>query len=580
MGIKIFFLRDRYGTTRNLNFFVFCVMLFFFSCKEKTKTILPPQEIVTDINALPKAISNQIQSILDNLSSNPAFVKGVRYSCYPVLNKIYDEHDFHPLWIQQLTFRPQAQTFLSYVKQSARDGLFRTDYHYDSIKAWQSLLLDSLNQHDALLWAKFDLALTDGFLHVVQDLKQGRLQPDSLAWSFSADDHFAFFKEQVDEFFQGQILDTIIHKLQPVFPGYDSLHLLLSDFLEDIDTMHYTYVKYPFKKGDQSDSLKFIQTLANRLVESGLPDAGKWDSVSLSNTIKAYQKRKGAPETGKFNEAFISMLNLTDRMRFNRIAITLDRYKAMPEVVPAEYILVNIPAFQLWVYQADTIALTSRVICGKPTTPTPFLSGAISQIITMPTWTVPTSIIKKEIIPGMKRDPGYLHRKGLSLYNNKDEWIDPSTLNWQKYANGIPYRVVQGSGDDNALGVIKFNFFNLFDVYLHDTNQRYLFKKIMRALSHGCVRVEQWENLAGFIARNDSLKLAKNDTLRYNTDSIQYWIGNKERHNIRIKNKLPLYIRYFTCMVQNGKIHFLDDVYNDDKHLNEKYFQNRKLIFN
>src|SRR5437763_8908740 len=113
------------------------------------------------------------------------------------------------------------------------------------------------------------------------------------------------------------------------------------------------------------------------------------------------------------------------------------------------------------------------------------------------------SIIKKDILPGLKRDKGYIARQGFHLIDLNDNEIDPYTINWSKYRNSIPYRVVQGSGDDNALGVLKFNFPNKYAVYLHDTNQRYLFGKSSRALSHGCVRVQQWKSLADYIFRYD-----------------------------------------------------------------------------
>ena len=193
-------------------------------------------------------------------------------------------------------------------------------------------------------------------------------------------------------------------------------------------------------------------------------------------------------------------------------------------------------------------------------------------MITYPTWTVPTSIIAKQYLPKLKNNPGYLAKLGLKLVNGKGETIDAYSVNWSKYTKGIPYKVMQGSGDNNALGIFKFNFNNPYAVYLHDTNQRYLFKNASRALSHGCVRVQEWEKLAFYIVRNDSANKRPSDTLRYNTDSIKNWIANKERHRIDVKNKIPLYIRYFSCEGKDGKIKFYDDIYGEDKVLREKYF--------
>ena len=159
--------------------------------------------------------------------------------------------------------------------------------------------------------------------------------------------------------------------------------------------------------------------------------------------------------------------------------------------------------------------------------------------------------------------------------NNKGEVIDPNTVNWSKYSRGIPYKIMQGSGDNNSLGVIKFNFDNPYAVYLHDTNQRYLFSNSSRALSHGCVRVQQWEELAFFIARNDSMNVKAGDSLRYNTDSIKNWLANKERKRIGVKHGIPLFIVYFSCEAKGNKIKFHEDMYGDDKLMREKYFSDK-----
>jgi murein L,D-transpeptidase YcbB/YkuD len=159
--------------------------------------------------------------------------------------------------------------------------------------------------------------------------------------------------------------------------------------------------------------------------------------------------------------------------------------------------------------------------------------------------------------------------------DGKGETVDPTTVKWSKYTKGIPFKVMQGSGDDNALGILKFNFNNPYSVYLHDTNQRYLFKNSSRALSHGCVRVQQWKELAFYIARNDSMNLKPGDSLRYNTDSIMTWLNNKEKKRIIVKNGIPLFIAYFSCEPKGGKIRFYEDIYGEDKLMREKYFSTR-----
>jgi murein L,D-transpeptidase YcbB/YkuD len=243
--------------------------------------------------------------------------------------------------------------------------------------------------------------------------------------------------------------------------------------------------------------------------------------------------------------------------------------------MPEKYIWVNLPGYYLKVIADDTVAFESKIICGKPDTRTPLLNSKISDMVTYPTWTVPTSIIAKSYLPKLKNNPNYLTRIGLKLVGSKGKTIDPGTINWSKYSKGIPYKIMQNSGDNNALGVFKFNFKNPYAVYLHDTNQRYLFKNSSRALSHGCVRVQEWQKLAFFIARNDSLNLKPGDTLRYTADSILNWVAAKKNYRIDVKNQIPVYFQYFSCEGKDGKIKFYDDIYGDDKILREKYFSEK-----
>ncbi|TAL42831.1 MAG: murein L,D-transpeptidase, partial [Chitinophagaceae bacterium] len=146
-------------------------------------------------------------------------------------------------------------------------------------------------------------------------------------------------------------------------------------------------------------------------------------------------------------------------------------------------------------------------------------------------------------------------------------------VDWSKYSKGIPFRIVQGSGDDNALGVLKFNFPNKYAVYLHDTNQRYYFSRADRALSHGCVRVQEWDDVALYLLRNDSLNAKQKKPKGFTPiDSVLHWLAVKEKHTVPLRNRIPIFIRYFTCESDNGHIVFFGDVYNEDKKIKEQFF--------
>lgn len=257
--------------------------------------------------------------------------------------------------------------------------------------------------------------------------------------------------------------------------------------------------------------------------------------------------------------------------RFKRIALTLDRYKLLPDTMPSAYVLVNLPAFTLYAYDDDTLAFKSKVIVGSPKTRTPVLNSAITNFITYPQWTVPYSIIFKEMLPQIKKNINYLNKQNLMVVDKNDSVIDPSTIDWSKLGkHRFPYLLRQRQGDDNSLGVMKFNFKNKYSVYLHDTNARGLFSRSYRALSHGCVRVEKWQDMAHFLVRND--------TVRYPIDTLKAWIQRQEKHTVSSFPRVPIYIRYFTVEGKdNGTLQFNGDIYKEDSVLTAKYFAGRKL---
>lgn len=558
--------------------FTFLVLLtLILACNNSAVT--KDKQIVADPEKMDQQAAENIRTALSFALQNNGKVDDTLKLFLPdIVAAYYNSTEYMPVWSSKEKWQPVGDSLFDYIKHAEQEGLFPAAYHFkhlESVK--QTLDTDSLKRMDAVLWSRADLMLTDAFMRIAKDLKQGRLQADSLGLDRDSAAAEKFFIPLLKEVTEKKNLTAVFNSVQPKYKQYWELKKGIKLFLDSMDRRTYTYVTYPYKKGDSRDSSYFIKTLQKRLNESYCIDfVNKMpDSAQLSNAIKKYQKQKGIIPDGKISTALVRNLNISDTERFKRIAITLDRYKQLPDKMPKKFIWVNLPAYYLEVWDNDTLALTSKVICGKPETRTPLLKSEITDMVTYPTWTVPTSIISKQYLPKLKNNPNYLSRIGLKLVNGKGETISGSSIDWSKYSKGIPFKVMQNSGDNNALGVFKFNFNNPYAVYLHDTNQRYLFKNASRALSHGCVRVQEWEKLAFYIARNDSMNTKRGDTLRYTTDSIRNWIANKERHRIDVKNRIALFIYYFSCEGKDGKIRFYDDIYGEDKVLREKYFASK-----
>jgi L,D-transpeptidase YcbB len=533
----------------------------------------PASDIVTTPEELNKKITEHIRGSLEFAADNNGAIDDtVRLADTRLVQLIYEKKEFAFLWTGAGKWEPFADSLLYFIEMAKLYGLFPEDYHLGPLLVAQKKIInDSLGKsarRDAVLWAHTELMLTDAFIRIVKDLKLGRLPQDSVTLRKDSVLTDEFYLDRLASVQQRQSPALVFQSLEPDHEGYRLLKAGIRGFLDSADNRTFTGVPFPAQK-----SPDFKRLLQKRLYEGGflVYDSTATDSAQLADAVKKFQRSQGITIDGRAGEATVRILNTSDRDRFARIAITLDRYKLLPEKMPSRYVWVNLPGYYMQFMENDSLALVSKVICGKPVTRTPLLNSAISELVTYPQWTVPQSIIVKEILPALKKDPGYLARKGFSLVDAKGDEVDPYTVEWAKYSKGIPYKVVQGSGDANALGILKFNFPNKYAVYLHDTNQRYLFGLTTRALSHGCVRVQSWEKLAYSIVRYDNRDRV-GEGRSPQEDSLTSWLAHKEKHSIPVRNRVPLYIRYFTCEGKNGKIIFYDDIYGEDKALLEKYF--------
>lgn len=489
------------------------------------------------------------------------------YHQFAPLQFVYDKESYKLAWSERGQWNRAADSFFVQVADGRLLGLIPGDYHFTELKKIrEDINADSLEnnkRHDPSLWAKADVLFTDAWFQFIHDVKLGRLPGDSV--SLNKDSLLA--KEDYYNAFQlsrnADSIRSFIASLEPEEYGYHQLKAGIPAFLSQAKFK--AIIKIPTVR----DSDSFRMLLQKRLFQEGLVqrDSVILDSTALSLAIKKYQEREGITVDGKAGGGTIRMLNMDDQEKFIRIAISMDKFKKLPAHMPEKYIWVNASSNFLRVMENGKQKFSSRVVTGKPITRTPMLTSTLSALITYPQWVPPQSIIQKEILPAVKKNPGYLAKKGFSLLDSKGEEVDPYTVDWSKYNKSMPYKVVQGSGDANALGIIKFYFDNKYAVYLHDTNQRYLFGNAMRNLSHGCVRVQQWRDLLYYILQKDSLQSGGS-----RRDSVNTWLKNKEKRQLALKARIPVFIRYLTCEGQGGRVIFYDDVYGDDKMLRENYF--------
>ncbi len=282
----------------------------------------------------------------------------------------------------------------------------------------------------------------------------------------------------------------------------------------------------------------------------------------LKKAIKRFQKRHQIGQTGTINNTTRRKLNISVNWKIKKLLLNLDRIKRMPDQAEDRYIMVNIPDYRLYYKENGRNALTMAVIVGDKKHHTPIFSNKVSFIVLNPYWFIPDSIVKKEIIPGLLKDPNYLANRGYEVrrsYSLKRPPINTSKIDWARVlrtGQTKKYKFMQPPGPRNALGKIKFKFPNKFAVYLHDTPNRKLFKKYPRAFSHGCVRIANPNGLLATFAKHER-------SVNYNRSKRV--LRGKVKTQLNLANPVPVHITYLTARIKSdGLVHYLPDVYGYD----------------
>lgn len=546
---------------------IFLGVLIFFACKDNRKP--PEKDLVKEPDQLEVRTTENLKKLITYVGETRGRLNdSVKLSATPMIATIYKQNNYKVIWSHEDQWKSIADSLFFMVQKAKDYGLFPADYNYSSIVTIQNTLQrDSVSRRDAALWSRADILFTEAYLNIARDLKLGRLHRDSITARKDSLFNDNYFNERFNEATTKNNIIESLQALEPPFPGYKQIREAIPAFLDSADFKDCTYIYYPY-----TDSLAFIKSVQQRLKELGfLPtEAPAGDSVTIADAIVKFQKARNFKPTGKISETLIRSLNNSDLEKFKSIAATLDSYKMLPDTLPSSYIIVNVPSFTMYVYNKDTLVFQSKVIVGSPKTRTPLLNSRISNFITYPQWTVPYSIIFKDMLPKIQKDVNFLDKENLMVVDKNDSVLDPRLIKWASLnEKHFPYLIRQRQGDDNSLGVIKFNFANKYSVYLHDTNARWLFSKSVRALSHGCVRVQDWVKLSNYLVRSD--------TTKFPSDTLNAWITRQEKHTVTGFPRVPLYIRYFTVEGKNGQLKFYNDVYGDDRIVKEKYFARKNI---
>lgn len=280
---------------------------------------------------------------------------------------------------------------------------------------------------------------------------------------------------------------------------------------------------------------------------------------AVATAVEAFQRANGLEVDGILGPRTIAALNITAEQKLARIDANLERWRWAPESFGDTHIRVNLPSFEVQGFEDGRRTISMATIVGMESRETPVFSDSVEYIIANPRWYVPESILRRDKLDDIQADPSYIEQRNFYVLDRSTgEQVDPYALDWNDPATPDNYRLVQDSGEDNALGRVKIMFPNEHSIYLHDTPSDHLFEHDHRAFSSGCIRLERPLEMARWVVRASG-------TVEQ-VDELENAFATDEWTRIDMAEPIPVHIVYFTVSTdEDGRVVFHDDIYDRDR---------------
>jgi murein L,D-transpeptidase YcbB/YkuD len=475
-----------------------------------------PTPAMTDANV---AVADQLRRVLEGDKAKSAF------------EAFYSGRNYAPLWISDGKVNERATAAIDYLAHVDADGLDPADYPVPDFT--------SLTESAALAEAEVKLsAAVTAYAHHAQ---VGRVH-----WTRVSGDIFYELKPSAPADVLANLagandVAAALAAYEPQMPGYIALKAKLAELRPKMTGGKAPIPNGPVLKVGMQDER--VPLLRERL---GVNGDGPIFDTALADAVKKFQQENNLKPTGMLAAATLEALNgRQSRRPVDLVIANMERWRWMLHDLGKTYVIVNLPDYMLYVMQNGRQVWATKVVDGKPETPTPIMSAEMKSITINPTWNIPDTIAAREYVPLMRQDSTILERMGLNVSYNRDNTI----------------HISQPPGPNNALGQLRFNFPNKFFVYQHDSNEKYLFAKPVRDSSHGCMRVQDPVKYAEVL-----LAIAR-PREGFTGERIRGMFGNAEV-DVRLPVFIPVHLTYQTAFVdKDGKLQFREDIYGRDRAL-------------
>ena len=493
------------------------------------------------------------------------------------LRKLYTQLFFVPVWLHEKGISPAAKEFFKHIKEDAtldKNGKLYQDTllleaKIDEVYATQRTIPQKIDLEfkisqlyegytnyaylGSINWGAFNARISNLMVNDV-----------STEWVLHRPEVDAF--SMLENAALGSSLGKQLKDAVPTQYHYKALQKELIKYRKIKDAGGWTAIALhsTLKAGAKQQGVYLLRERL-RITEDYTPCKGTEETDvydgCLQKAVKHFQKRNGLSVDGEVGPGTLRILNKTVDERITILLLNLDRIKWLNKRNSKRHVIINIPDFMLYFIEDGKLRQTIRTVVGKPKNPTPIFSNTVKTIVLNPYWNLPTSIIQKEMIPKLMKNPNAMAKKGIEIssgWGKNAKKINPASIDWGQYlySKSVPFRFAQVPGPRNALGKLKFLFPNKYAVYMHDTPAKALFGRKVRAFSHGCIRLQKpRELLKTFASFNSNLDFAKSQKI----------LKGKNKTFISLKKTVPVDVVYLTAWVDfNDNLQFRNDIYGYD----------------
>jgi len=529
----------KYTLFRSGIVFLSIIAIVFAACNREQKKLKVKKTKKEWDKTIPGSFSQQVNLKLDSSEVDSFFTRYPDLKAYNTQVKdFYRNRKFAYAWYEKGQFIEQASNLSNRVMNLENDGVYKQIPYQKA--------LDSLMHGEGGKTQQRKPDLTLELMLTAQYFAFAKMVYEGVDASVSKANGWNVPRKKVN---YDQYLDSLLKSPkqntgEPVYRQYELLKAFLQKYraLDAIDKWEPIVTK-KLKAGDSSLAVKQIKQRLYKLEDyRGDTLSMGYDTV-LKAAVKRFQGRHGLTANGQVDASTLAAVNVPLKKRIVQILVNMERSRWLPVSLSNRYLAVNIPEFKLHVYNADSLLWSCNVVVGQTTHTTTIFSGEIKYVVFSPYWNVPPSIVRNEVLPGIRRNANYISEHRMEITGKE---------------GGLPV-VRQKPGEANSLGLVKFLFPNSYNIYLHDTPSKSLFGETSRAFSHGCIRVGEPAKLANFLLA---------DTARWSPAKIKTAMHAGKEQYIILKNKVPVFIAYFTAFTdRENQLNFRKDIYQLDDRL-------------